>query len=129
MEKLVDSPQFTLQLPVWVIMHPAKKNKGYVTMAGQAGTCVMPLFTDEKLAQRYRDGAPQLSQFVVDRAGDAREITKILNAMEGQGFSHAAIDPTTKRGILFALDELRCVANQLAANAPALVAQTSAKDD
>ena len=70
MDKLVDTPQFALQLPVWVIMHPTKKSKGYISMAGQTGQSVMPLFTEEGLAQRYRDGAPQLSQFVVGRAGD-----------------------------------------------------------
>ena len=111
MDKLADTPQFALQLPVWVIMHPTKKSKGYITMAGQTGQSVMPLFTEEGLAQRYRDGAPQLSLFVVGRAGDSGEITQVVNSMAGQGFTHAAIDPTTKRGILFALDELRSVAN------------------
>ncbi|GEM_PF-2588548 len=129
MDKLADTPQFALQLPVWVIMHPTKKNKGYITMAGQAGQCVMPLFTEEGLAQRYRNGAPQLSQFLVGRAGDSGEITKVLNSMEGQGFTHAAIDPTTKRGILFALDQLRSVAKQLAENPLATDPQLAAKDD
>lgn len=110
MDKLVDTPQFALQLPVWVIMHPTKKSKGYISMAGQTGQSVMPLFTEEGLAQRYRDGAPQLSQFVVGRAGDSGEIAQVVNSMAGQGFTHAAIDPTTKRGILFALDQLRSVA-------------------
>ena len=87
MEKLADTPQFELQLPVWVIMHPTKKSKGYITMAGQPGQSVMPLFTEEGLAQRYRDGAPQLITFLVGRAGDSAEITKVLNSMEGQGFT------------------------------------------
>ena len=113
MEKLADAPQFDLHLPVWVIMHPTKKSKGYITVAGQAGQSVMPLFTEEGLAQRYRDGAPQLSTFLVGRAGDTAEITKVLNSMEGQGFTHAVIDPTTKRGILFALDQLRSVAKHM----------------
>jgi hypothetical protein len=95
-----------------MIMHPKKKAKGYIAIAGQVGHCVMPLFTEEVLAQRYRDGAPQLNQFLVGRAGDSDEMTKVINSMEGQGFTHAAIDPTTKRGILFALDQLRCVASQ-----------------
>ncbi len=129
MEKLVDSPQFALQLPVWVIMHPTKKNKGYVTMAGQAGQSVMPLFTEEGLAQRYRDGAPQLSQFLVGRAGDSGEITQVVNSMQGQGFTHAAIDPTTKRGILFALDELRCVTGPMTDHPLARDRQASAKAD
>ena len=124
MDKLAETPQFALQLPVWVIMHPTRKNKGYITMAGQAGQSVMPLFTEERLAQRYRDGAPQLTQFLVGRAGDSSEITKVVNSMEGQGFTHAAIDPTTKRGILFALDQLRCVASPVTEEP-----QASAKDD
>jgi hypothetical protein len=109
MDKLIETPPFSLQLPVWVIMHPIKKSKRYITMSGQAGQSVMPLFTEESLAQRYRDGAPQLSQFVLGRAGDAREIAQVVNSMQVQGFTHAAIDPTTKRGILFALDELRSI--------------------
>jgi hypothetical protein len=128
MEKLSDTTQFALQLPIWVIMHPKKKNKGYVAMTGQAGHSVMPLFTEEGLAQRYRDGAPQLSQFLVGRAGDSGEITQVINSMEGQGFTHAAIDPTTKRGILFAIDQLRCVAAQFKQNPPARDAQVAAKD-
>ncbi len=67
----------------------------------------MPLFTEEGLAQRYREGAPQLSQFVVGRAANPGEIAQVVNLMQVQGFTHAAIDPTTKRGILFALDQLR----------------------
>lgn len=129
MDKLADMPQFALQLPVFVIMHPTKKNKGYVTMAGQAGQSVMPLFTEEALAQRYRDGAPQLSQFLVGRAGDSGEITKVVNSMEGQGFTHAAIDPTTKRGILFALDELRCVTSPLTENPVARRSKVAAKNE
>jgi hypothetical protein len=117
MDKLVDTPQFALQLPVWVIMHPTKKSKGYISMAGQTGQSVMPLFTEEGLAQRYRDGAPQLSQFVVGRAGDSGEIAQVVNSMAGQGFTHAAIDPTTKRGILFALDQLRSVTKPAAQEA------------
>src|SRR5256885_12026105 len=105
MEKLAATPQFALQLPVWVIMHPKKKNKGYISMAGQAGQSVMPLFTEESLAQRYRDGAPQLNEFSVGKAGDSGEVTQVINSMAGPGFTHAAIDPTTKRAILFALDE------------------------
>src|SRR5262245_25724469 len=128
MEKLADTPQFELQLPIWVIMHPKKKNKGYVAMAGQAGHSVMPMFTEEGLAQRYRDGAPQLSQFLVGRAGDSGEITQVIDSMEGQGFTHAAIDPTTKRGILFAIDQLRSVASQFEQNPTASDPQPSAKD-
>ncbi len=119
MDKLADTPQFALQLPVWVIMHPTKKNKGYITMAGQTGQSVMPLFTEERLAQRYRDGAPQLSLFVVGRAADSGEIAQVVNSMAGQGFTHAAIDPTTKRGILFALDQLRSVASSSAQHSDA----------
>ena len=126
MEKLADTPQFELQLPVWVIMHPTKKSKGYITMAGQPGQSVMPLFTEEGLAQRYRDGAPQLITFLVGRAGDSAEITKVLNSMEGQGFTHAAIDPTTKRGILFALDQLRSAAKPMTS---ALAPHVAASDD
>jgi hypothetical protein len=111
MDKLVDTPEFALQLPVWVIMHPIKKSKRYITMSGQAGQSVMPLFTEEGLAQRYRTGAPQLSQFVVGRAGDPGEIAQVVNSMQAQGFTHAAIDPTTKRGILVALDQLRGIVN------------------
>ncbi len=118
MEKLADSPPFALQLPIWVIMHPKKKNKGYITMVGKLGQSVMPLFTEEGLAQRYRDGAPQLSQFLVGRAGDSGQITQIIDAMACQGFTHAAIDPTTKRGILFDLEQLRCVARQFEPNSP-----------
>jgi hypothetical protein len=129
MEKLAGTPQFSLQLPVWVIMHPTKKSKGYVTMAGQAGQSVMPLFTEESLAQRYRDGAPQLSQFLVGRAGDSQEIAQVLNSMAGQGFTHAAIDPTTKRGILFDLDQLRTVANPPAHNSSERGPDKAAKDD
>ncbi len=126
MDKLADSTQFLLQLPVWVIMHPTKRSKGYVTMAGLAGQSVMPLFTEERLAQRYRDGAPQLSTYVLGRAGDSGEVNQVLNLMVGQGFTHAAIDPTTKRGILFAIDQLRSVANQKSlASDPEL----AAKDD
>jgi hypothetical protein len=122
MDKLIETPQFPLQLPVWVIMHPIKKSKRYITMSGQAGQSVMPLFTEENLAQRYRDGAPHLSQFIVGRAGDSGEIAQVVNSMQVQGFTHAAIDPTTKRGILFALDELRSIA---AAPAQQLVAGDS----
>jgi len=129
MDKLADSMQFALQLPVWVIMHPTKKNKGYVTMAGQAGQSVMPLFTEEGLAQRYRDGAPQLSQFVVGKAGDSTEIGKVVTSMAGQGFTHAAIDPTTKRGILFDLNQLRSVANQRTENPRAEAPQVAATND
>lgn len=127
MDKLAEMPSFALQLPVWVIMHPTKKNKGYVAMTGQPGQSVMPLFTEEGLAQRYRDGAPHLSQFLVGRAGDSGEITKVLNSMEGQGFTHAAIDPTTKRGILFALEQLRSVASKLTNKPQAADQQETAK--
>ena len=129
MDKLADQPTFTLQLPVWVIMHPTRKSKGYITMAGQAGQSVMPLFTEERLAQRYRDGAPQLIQFVLGRAGDSGEIAQVLNSMEGQGFTHAAIDPTTKRGIVFALEQLRSVANQWTQDSLASHAEAGAKDN
>ena len=112
MDKVVEQPQFALQLPVWVIMHPTRKSKGYITMAGQVGQSVMPMFTEEALAIRYRDGAPQLTQFILGRAGDSKEIAQVFNSMEGQGFTHAAIDPTTKRGIVFALEQLRTVAKQ-----------------
>jgi hypothetical protein len=111
MNELVDTPQFSLQLPVWVIVNPKRKNKGYITMSGQTGQRVMPLFTEEGLAQRYRQGAPQLSQFVVGRAGDPAEIAQVVNLMQAQGFTHAAVDPTTKRGILFTLDQLRSIAS------------------
>ena len=126
MSQLAEATSFDLQLPVWVIMHPTKKSKGYIAMTGAAGQSVMPLFTEEGLAQRYRDGAPQLSQHVLGRAGDSAEITQVLNAMEGQGFTHAAIDPTTKRGILFAIDQLRSVAKQLKARTRD--AEVAAKD-
>lgn len=111
MDELIDTPTFSLQLPVWVIVNPVRKNKGYITMSGQPGQSVMPLFTEEGLAQRYRQGAPQLSQFVVGRAGDPGEVAQIVNLMQAQGFTHAAIDPTTKRGILYALDQLRRIAS------------------
>jgi len=114
MNQVVETPQFALQLPLWVIMHPTKRKQGYISMAGLPGQSVMPLFTEEQLAERYRDGAPQLRSFLVGRAGDASEITKVIDAMASQGFTHAAIDPTTKRGIRFALDELRGVASQSA---------------
>jgi hypothetical protein len=112
MDQLAAQPQFALQLPVWVIMHPRLKSKGYLTMTGQAGQSVTPLFTEETLAQRYRDGAPQLNQFILGRASNSGEIDQVISAMERQGFTHAAIDPTTKRGIRFALSELRSLANQ-----------------
>jgi hypothetical protein len=129
MDKLVDTPTFALQLPLWVIMHPTKKKKGYIAMAGQPGQSVMPLFTEEQLAQRYRDGAPQLRDFLVGRAGDAGEITKVIDSMKDQGFTHAAIDPTTKRGIRFALEELRGVAAQSVTNRRAGDAHATAQDD
>jgi hypothetical protein len=126
MDNLAATPQFALHLPVWVIMHPTKKKKGYITMSGQPGQSVMPLFTEEQLAKRYRDGAPQLRDFLVGRAGDTGEITKVIDSMVDQGFTHAAIDPTTKRGIRFSLDELRGVAAQSAPNPDA---GATAKDD
>jgi hypothetical protein len=128
MDKLVETSPFALQLPVWVIMHPTKKKKGYITMTAQPGQTVMPLFTEEQLAQRYRDGAPQLRDFLVGGARDATEITKVINAMVDQGFTHAAIDPTTKRGIRFSVDELRDVAAQSTANPVALAAPDATND-
>lgn len=119
MDQLAAQPQFALQLPVWVIMHPRLKSKGYLTMTGQAGQSVTPLFTEETLAQRYRDGAPQLNQFVLGRASNPGEIDQVISAMERQGFTHAAIDPTTKRGIRLALSELRSLAHQWTQDAAA----------
>jgi hypothetical protein len=112
MEKLVETPAFLLHLPLWLIMHPTKKAKGYITIAGQAGERVMPLFTEESLASRFRQGAPQLNDYVLGRAADAAEFTKVLAFMESQGFTHAAIDPTTKRGIRFDMEQLREITNQ-----------------
>ena len=112
MDQLAAQPPFALQLPVWVITHPRLKSKGYITMTGQAGQSLTPLFTEETLAHRYRDGAPQLREFILSRASDSGEIAQVISAMERQGFTHVAIDPTTKRGVRFALDELRSLADQ-----------------
>ena len=120
MSHVAEAPPFDLRLPVWLIMHPTKKAKGYISIAGQAGESVMPLFTDEGLASRFRDGAPQLLQYILGRATTANELTTILNNMENQHFTHAAIDPTTKRGIRFDVAQLRAIAKEAAANpAPA----------
>jgi hypothetical protein len=47
--------------------------------------------------------------------------------MERQGFTHAAIDPTTKRGIRFALTELRSLADQWTEEAAARTPETASK--
>jgi hypothetical protein len=96
MDEPSDATGLVITFPVWGIFAPLPGNPqlAYTMPNGQRSGI---FFTEELLAERFRDSLPDLKGYLVKLVGDAPFFAKVLVNCKTYGINYVTIDPVDEQ--------------------------------
>lgn len=106
MPDLVDDDSFAVSFPLWFLVHPKLKSKGFITVMSESSEKGSPFFTDMDLAKRFQSESPELAHYVGANA-HPDQLLGVLDMLEAEGYTHITIDHTHRGAMFFPIPEVR----------------------
>jgi hypothetical protein len=85
---------------------PCGKNR-FVAMRGPHGQHAMVAFTDQGLAERFKQSTPAIARFALTCAVDAKGVLDLLATLERNGYTDVAFDSETQRTLYCPIANVR----------------------
>jgi hypothetical protein len=105
-DEIDTSDDFLVTFPLWVLVHPVARWKGMITVKGVSGEKAVPLFTDDDLAERFKEPHPELGHYLIAPVM-AAQLPQLLDAIEAEGFTHVTVDAAGPGQHFYRIDTVR----------------------